>query len=39
LATVEEGFQDVLLDIEIVVSDGGHFVAQLGQVLDCLGWR
>lgn len=34
LATIDEGFQDVLLDVKIVVNDRAHRLAELGQVLD-----
>ena len=32
LASVDKGFQDVLLDVEVVVADGRQPVSQLGQV-------
>ena len=32
LASVDKGFQDVLLDGEIVVADGRQLVSELGQV-------
>jgi hypothetical protein len=33
LSAVQEGFQDVLLDIQIVVDDGGHLLAELWKIL------
>ena len=32
LATIEEGLQDILLHVEVVVGDGGHFLAQSRQI-------
>jgi hypothetical protein len=34
LAAVHEGFQDILLDIEVAVDDGGELGTQLGQIFD-----
>ena len=36
LAAVDEGFQDVLLDIQVGVEDGGHLGAQHREMLDGL---
>lgn len=36
LAAVDEGFQDVLLDIQVGVEDGGHLGAQRREMLDGL---
>ena len=36
LSAVDEGLQDILLDVEVVVSDRGKPLAQLGQMLDGL---
>jgi hypothetical protein len=36
LSSVNKGFQDVLLDGEIVVADGRQLVSELGQVVDRL---
>ena len=36
LASVDKGFQDVLLDGEIIVADGRQLVSELGQVFDRL---
>ncbi len=33
LATIGKSFQDVLLHVEVVVRYGGHFLAQLRQIL------
>ena len=34
LAAIDEGFQNILLDIQIVVDDRAHGLAELGQILD-----
>ena len=36
LPSVDKGFQDVLLDGEIIVADGRQLVSELGQVFDSL---
>ena len=36
LPSVDKGFQDVLLDGEVVVADGRQLVSELGQVFDSL---
>jgi hypothetical protein len=36
LATIQEGFQDVLLDVVIVVDDGRHLLAELRKILHSL---
>lgn len=36
LAAVDKGFQDVLLDVEIIIHDGGEFVAQFREMGDGL---
>lgn len=36
LATIQKGFQDILLNIEVTVVDGGQFFSKLGQMVDGL---
>jgi hypothetical protein len=36
LAAIDEGFQNVLLHVEVVVDDGGKLLAELGQMVDGL---
>jgi hypothetical protein len=34
LATIDEGFQNVRLNVEVVVDDGGKFLSEFGKVVD-----
>lgn len=34
LAAIDEGLQDVLLDIEVVVDDGGKLLSERGEMVD-----
>ena len=34
MAAVDEGFEDVLLDVQVVVDDGPHLLTKLGEMLD-----
>src|ERR1700732_1843415 len=34
LAAIDEGFQDVLLNVEVVVGDGGKLGSELGKLVD-----
>src|SRR5260370_24985036 len=34
LATIDEGFQNVLLDIQVVVHNGGKLLAEVWEVVD-----
>ena len=34
LAAIDEGFQNVLLNLQVVVGDGGRFLSELGKMVD-----
>ena len=34
LAAIDEGFQNVLLNVEVIVDDGGKFLSEFGEMVD-----